>query len=250
MKTKLILSVIWTISCFVPKSQASDKFKLRVNNNSDYTTICTIAGNDKVDSVLPHREKTILFQLEKDQPSFYLDLSSVDQSPNSYKYTRIRILNEESSKNVNITSGNRLEYSLNPAEKIIAAYNPQPRTRNFWKLDSVINKNADNIAGGEIIFLCLCDIDVKLDTIRKYYNFLTPSVKSSAYGKRITNYIEARNRLNAGNKMIDIELADTTGSLVRLGKIKSDYILLDFWFSRCHPCIQSFPALQELYEKD
>jgi len=38
--------------------------------------------------------------------------------------------------------------------------------------------------------------------------------------------------------------------MVTLRDINSNYILLDFWFSRCGPCLKSFPHLQELYSKN
>ena len=250
MKTKLIFSAVFIVQCLVVYAQAEpSNFMLYLVNNSGYTTHVTIPGNDKVDSVSAQQEKTIIFYLEKDQPAFYLDLWTEDRSSSSFKNIRIRILNEQSSKQLTITPTNQLIYLLSPSEKIIADYNPQLRSKNFWKLDTVIKKNANNIAAADIIFLSICDIDVKVDTIRKYYNFLSTAVKSSAYGKRIEAYLEARNRLKIGNKITEIKIPDTTGRIISLDQINSDYVLLDFWYSRCGPCIKSFPALQELYKK-
>jgi len=242
--------VIIALHFFAGEAQPKKNyFKLIVTNNSNFTTTCTILGSDKTDSVRAKQAKTILFDLDKDQISFYLNLWTSDLSADSYKNKLIRILNTQKTKQIIITNENQLRYSLTSSEKIIANYNPQVRTKNFWKLDSIININSNDIASAEIIFLSLCDIDVKVDTIKKYYNLLAPKIKATAYGNRITNYIITRSRLDLGNKIDNFSLPDTSGKTISLNKIKSDYILLDFWFSRCDPCIKSFPELQDLYSK-
>jgi len=160
---------------------------LVVANNSANTTTCNILGNEKVDSVGAGLTKTIVFNLGNNQPSFYLNLSTIDRSQGSYQNRLIRILNTEGLKHITITAQNQLQYSLTPSEKIIADYKPRLRTKNFWKLDSIISIHANDIAAAEIIYLSLCDIDVHVDTIGKYFHLLTPSVRTSAYGKRIKN---------------------------------------------------------------
>lgn len=251
MTTKIICTLlIIVLYSFAGQTQPKrNYFKLSLTNNSNFTTTCTILGNDKTDSILARQTKTILFDLDKDQISFYLNLWTADLSAGSYQNKLIRILNTQKAKQITITNGNQLKYSLTPSEKIIANCNPRLRTKNFWKLDTVINANSNDIAAAEIIFLSLCDIDVKVDTIKKYYNLLTPGIKATPYGKRITNYLTARGRLNIGNKIDNFGLPDSTGKIINLNEINSDYILLDFWFSRCAPCIKSFPELQDLYSK-
>ncbi len=250
MTTKAIFTTLILLHSFAGQTQTKKNyFKLNLINNSNFTTTCTILGNDKTDSVPARKKKTILFKLENDQISFNLSLWTADVSANSYQSKFIRILNTHGAKQITITDANQLRYSLTSDEKTIVDYNPRLRTKNFWKLDSVINTNSKNIAAAEIIFLSLCDIDVKVDTIKKYYNLLTPKIKGTAYGKRISDYLVARNRLNIGNKIDNFGMPDTTGKIVNLNEIKSEYILLDFWFSRCAPCIKSFPELQDLYSK-
>ena len=250
MTNKIIITLFIVLHSFAGQAQTKrNYFKLILTNNSIFTTTCTILGNDKIDSVPAKQTKTILFDLSNDQISFYLNLWTTDLSARSYQNKLIRILNTQKTKQISITGENQLKYSLTPSEKAIAGYNPQVRTKNFWKLDTVIKTNSNDIAAAEIIFLSLCDIDVKVDTIKRYYNLLTPRIKASAYGKRIINYLSARSRLNVGNKIDNFGLPDTAGKIINLNDIKSDYILLDFWFSRCTPCIKSFPELQNLYSK-
>jgi peroxiredoxin len=249
MPHKILSLFVLLSTLFTAQAQPKNNFKLRLINNSPYTTSCTILGNDKVDSVGPGQTRTIVFTLLSDQVSFYLNLWTSDVSKTSYQNKLIRVLPVTDSRQVIITKENQLQFPLTASEKTIASYKPQLRTKNFWRLDSVITANANDIAGAEIIFLSICDIDVKEDTIKKYYEFLTPRIRNGKFGRQIVNYLEARGSLHIGNKMKNFKLPDTTGKSISLYDIKSDYILLDFWFSRCAPCIKSFPELQELYSK-
>lgn len=224
-------------------------FNLVLVNNSNYTTIVNIQGTDKIDSVLSKESKRLHFELEKDFISFNLNLRTTDESASSYQGKTIRVLNKLKSKLITVTDENEPVFNLTKSEKIISEYKPQLRTKNFWKLDTVINKNSNDIAAAEIIYLSLCDIDIKVDTIQKYFNKLSPKIKSSEFGERIINYLKARSQLTIGNIIDNISLPDTAGRVIQLNNIKSRYILLDFWFSRCGPCIKSFPELQELYSK-
>jgi len=247
-RTLLFLAIMMQF-LYVRCQDNKNHFRLSVINKSGFTTTCNIPGNDKTDSVSALQTKNILFDLDNDQISFYLNLSTKDPSLKAYKSSLIRILNTEKSKLITVTENNQLQYELTPAEKIIADVKPQLRTKNFWKLDSVISSNKNNIAAAEIIYLSLCDIDVKADTIRNFYNRLAPKVKASVFGKRIIDYLDSRTRLYTGSNFSNFTLPDTSGKPVSLNDIKSDFILLDFWFSKCGPCIKSFPDLQNLYAK-
>ena len=248
--TRAILSYIILLYALCGQCQPGQNyFKLQFTNNSKHTSTCNILGIDKIDSILPNQTKTILFNLPPDQISFYLNLSTTDLSNNSYKNKLIRILNTEKSKHIVADNNNQLKIQIPESEKIVADFNPQLRTKNFWKLDTIIKNNSNDIAAAEIIFLSLCDIDIKTDTISKYFNFLKQKVKASAFGQRIKNYLTARGRLNTGSKIDNFIFPDTSGKMLSLDKINSDYVLLDFWFSRCTPCIKSFPELQAIYSK-
>ena len=52
-----------------------------------------------------------------------------------------------------------------------------------------------------------------------------------------------------GQKAIEIVDKLPDGSAFALSDLKGKYVLLDFWGTWCGPCIQSHPALVELYKK-
>jgi len=247
--TATILLLVLTCTIKGMTQVAGNPFDLHLVNNSAFTTIVNIQGTEKIDSVFSKQSKILHFEMDEDYISFNLNLWTTDAAPSSYRSKTIRVLNTQRSKQITVNPENKLVVDLTPSEKIIAAFNPTLRTKNFWKLDTVIEKNANDIAAADIIYLSLCDVDVKVDTIQHYFNKLSPAIRSSVFGKRITGYLKARSQLTIGNTIDNISLPDTTGKTIQLKNIKSRYILIDFWFSRCGPCIKSFPELRELYSK-
>jgi len=235
----------FTASC----QQGPDHFTLTMINNSSWMATCTISGNEKRDTLNPWEKKNILFEPETGQISFYLDLLTIDLSSGARRYKMIRVLNTLGAKEIIVTADGQMKYELTPEEKVIAEYDPRLRRKNFWKIDSVIHANSNNIAAADIIYLSICDIEVPTDTIHKYYNLLSPEIRSSDYGKRIADYIGTRDKLIIGKVLGNFELPDTKGNSVQLKDIKSNYVLLDFWFSRCGPCVASFPEIKALYGK-
>jgi len=255
MRRLSLVALCIVLLSFTGRTQVNrNSFRLTLVNNFQGEITCNIQGSDRTDTVKAGEKKDILYELEQEQVSFYLNLVSLSLVPNDpfpafYSFKMIRILNTLGSKEISISDAGKLNYELTPEEQVIATKNEWYRTKNFWKLDSIILANRNNIASAEIIYLSICAVDVKTDTIKKYYDMLSPEIRSSEFGKRIIRYLESRSRLAAGNVLADFALPDTAGKIIQLKDIKSNYILLDFWFSRCGPCIASFPEIEELYEK-
>lgn len=219
-------------------------FKLTVINNSNGIAIFTVRYD--IDTVMAGQKKNIVYELGDDPLSFDIGVVTTDtSSPETQKYN-LPILNTR-SKGIVITTAGKLEYELTPEEKTVALFGYARRAKNFWKLDSVIHANNSNLAAPVIIYWTLCSVDVPPDTILKYYNMLSPEIRSSGFGKRIINYLNNRNQLTIGKKLDNFELPDATGKIVPLKEIKSNYILLDFWFVRCGACVASFPEVEDLY---
>jgi peroxiredoxin len=52
-----------------------------------------------------------------------------------------------------------------------------------------------------------------------------------------------------GREIPDFHLTDTEGKTLRLSEYRGRYLLLDFWFSGCVPCIREYPNIKKTIEK-
>lgn len=54
------------------------------------------------------------------------------------------------------------------------------------------------------------------------------------------------NSLNPGNEIDDFAFVTYTGEPYKLSSFKGKYVLIDFWFTACGPCVKNFPQLRKL----
>ena len=73
--------------------------------------------------------------------------------------------------------------------------------------------------------------------------------KNTAYGKKISKYIELNKNPKIGEQFVDFEMSDTNGKPKRLSDYKGKIILLEFWASWCKPCRLENPNLVKTYKK-
>src|SRR5574344_1669571 len=105
---------------------------------------------------------------------------------------------------------------------------------------SVIAKHPDWVYSAELL------PKYPFDTISKYYNKFTPSVKSSFFGKFVEKKLNASIK---GSIAPPFTLPDINGKNLSLSDFKGKYIVLDFWGTWCGSCIKGFPKLKEYYSK-
>jgi len=113
----------------------------------------------------------------------------------------------------------------------------------------MIEKEPGSAAASDILASYICRARFSPDSIEALYTRLNATQQSSPRGKIVAGYIEARRAFMPGKIMADFQLPDSTGKMISLYSIKSRYVLIDFWFSTCKPCIDGFPELIELYNK-
>ena len=97
-----------------------------------------------------------------------------------------------------------------------------------------------------------------IEELKKGYEKLNPGKDVHAYVDALKGHFIAKIRDQVSKLLIsetapDFVLKDVNGKRVSLSDFKGKTIVLDFWATWCHPCIESFPAMQmavDRYRKD
>ncbi|WP_299758619.1 TlpA disulfide reductase family protein [uncultured Pontibacter sp.] len=87
------------------------------------------------------------------------------------------------------------------------------------------------------------------DTLRAFYNRLSPKYKDSKYSKVLATYL-AHPELELKNQFYDFEAEDKSGTKVKLSELIGDkYILLDFASPGCSWCKKALPSQKQIATK-
>ena len=90
---------------------------------------------------------------------------------------------------------------------------------------------------------------LSLDSVRMFYNIMSPKVQSSRDGKILKREIELLAGGLPGSPSKNFTKTDINGNLLSLSDLKGKYVLLDFWASWCIPCRKGNPHLVKLYNQ-
>lgn len=83
-------------------------------------------------------------------------------------------------------------------------------------------------------------------SLKKIYYTLSDQVKTSLSAKRLSDKIDILEQLQINNKF-PIQLIKSDEIITKLENKK--YVILDFWFSHCAPCLYEFPKYKEVYRE-
>ncbi len=102
-------------------------------------------------------------------------------------------------------------------------------------------------------------LNMPQDTFLKYSALLTPAVRNGMFKNRldqlensyksVKTVQEAQKQVQVGSKAPDFTLKSLNGNPVSLSSLKGKYVVLDFWGSWCHWCMEGIPKMKEYQAK-
>jgi thiol-disulfide isomerase/thioredoxin len=243
-----LLSLVLFLGHLAHSQSDSAAFFIKIVNQSRETVHFHIL-DQKDSSVEAGREIGFRQKVFSGYFPFYFSLYIGEPSPDS-KGKVLCILSDSISREIRISQTGSIFFASDHSEKLLEYYNDHKTEANFQALsDSIVDSNPDDIVSAGIIEIGYCQYGIETNDILARYNKLSKNVKESLAGKNISKYIEGRTRLQEEKIFADFSLEDSSHSMISLSGTKSKYVLLDFWFSRCGPCIASFPDLTKLYQR-
>ncbi|MBY0346952.1 MAG: AhpC/TSA family protein [Hydrotalea flava] len=87
---------------------------------------------------------------------------------------------------------------------------------------------------------------------KETYYLLDTALQKNLTGLYINNILQDTGRLTISNVFPNIRLHDLKGVEKDIKTIykKNKFVLVDFWFSRCQPCVRQFPKLMRIYQEN
>ena len=80
------------------------------------------------------------------------------------------------------------------------------------------------------------------------YGRMSEEDKATLIGSKITAFLFPPIIVEVGGDMADADFFDVDGNTKHISDYLGKYLLLDFWFSNCGPCIAAIPEMKEISE--
>jgi peroxiredoxin len=83
------------------------------------------------------------------------------------------------------------------------------------------------------------------------YHSLSVAIRSSFAGKALASKMATMRRLAVGASFPELSLLDTNMNNVKIdfSSRQVKYVLVDFWYSHCGPCLSEFEELKKIYKQ-
>lgn len=238
---KNILTIIALCCCL---HTDANPFAVNVQNTSAFRVSVQYANQTK--RVLPNNALNLA--LEKDGLIFIYVFNNKDSLLSDYTYNLFDP--GTGSRKITIQSDGSAAFQSSNAEKAFAdLYRKRYADKNSIDFKAFVTEHKNDLSSVEAIFFFKCNSPTSKNEILELFNLVSAEMKQSTQGKDIQDYLWAMDNLRVGNTFRDFSLPQLSKDTISLYNIKSKYILVDFWFSSCGPCVRAFPDLKELYQE-
>jgi len=112
--------------------------------------------------------------------------------------------------------------------------------------EKFVLENTGNIVGAYVLYDYKIYNTTLLDSI---YNLFDSHLSSSYYLKNIKDKIGALKRIKVGDPIPAFMATDMNGKTLTPDNFKGRYVVLDFWFTGCPPCLKGFPKMKAYADK-
>jgi peroxiredoxin len=91
--------------------------------------------------------------------------------------------------------------------------------------------------------------DPTVEELEYVYSLLGTDAKKTLIGKQLESYVYKTKYVDTGKTLPNFTLPNSNAKNISLSSVKNKYILVDFWYTGCAPCVAQFPKLRQLHKK-